>query len=85
MAKKCVRCKRRTSVSVDEPYIPPLCRTCWNAEGKNIRRGTRVFDTEAWPDYTGTVVRLDGHLALVKLDGGSEAWLPRPTLITATA
>jgi hypothetical protein len=64
MAKKCVRCKRRQSIMVDEPLVMPLCGHCHDEIGLGIRVGRTVCDPEAWPDYTGRVKRFDGDIAM---------------------
>jgi hypothetical protein len=81
MSKKCIACPRGRSISVDEPGVPPLCRSCWDRAGQRIRVGSRVVATE---DDTsrGTVRKIvDGNIAVIECDDGGEAWIPTPLLV----
>jgi hypothetical protein len=81
MSKKCIACPRGRSVSVDEPGVPPLCRSCWDRAGQRIRVGTRVVSTE--DDTNVGVIRKieDGNIAVIDCDDGDEAWIPTVLLI----
>ncbi len=81
MSKKCIACPRGRSVSIDEPGVPQLCRSCWDRAGQRIRVGSRVVPTE---DNTsvGIVRKIeDSNIAVVDCDDGGEAWIPTPLLV----
>lgn len=85
MAKKRIACPRGRSVSVDEPGVPQLCRSCWDRAGQRIRVGSRVVATE---DDTsiGTVRKIvDGNIAVIDCDDGGEAWIPTVLLVDVKA
>jgi hypothetical protein len=82
MAKKCVRCKRRQSIMVDEPLVMPLCGHCYDETGLGIRVGRTVCDPEAWPKYTGRVKGFDGDIAILDQPEGNGLYLPATLLIT---
>jgi hypothetical protein len=75
--KKCVACKKRNSVSVDEPGIAQLCKPCWRRVGKNVRVGSKIICTIAHPDCSGTVDEIDGGMIHVNTVDGGDAWIPR--------
>jgi len=85
MAKKCIACRRRNSVSVEDEPVPPLCRPCWGRAGVGIRRGRRVICTVDDGTMRGIVRNIDGHLAVVDLDDGAEAWLPIVELVVVNS
>ena len=81
--KKCVRCKRRVSIMVDEPEVMPLCSHCHDEIGLGIKVGREVVDPEAWPDGSLKVVRFDGpSIAVCTYGDGWEIYLPATMLIT---
>jgi hypothetical protein len=82
MAKKCVRCKRRQSIMVDEPLVMPIRGHCHDEIGLGIRVGRTVCDPEAWPDYTGHVKAFDGDIAILNQPDGNDLYLPATLLIT---
>jgi hypothetical protein len=75
--KKCVACTKRPSDSVDEPGIPPLCRSCWQRQGRRITEGANVVCISG-DSCNGTVERFEdgGTLAVVRTSDGGEAWVP---------
>jgi hypothetical protein len=85
MSKKCIACPRGRSISVDEPGVPALCRSCWDRAGQRIRVGSRVVATE--DDTTSGIVRkiADGNTAVIGCDDGGEAWIPTPLLVAVKA
>jgi hypothetical protein len=80
--KKCVACGRHPSESVDEPAIPPLCRSCWDGAGEQIVVGAHVVCT-ADDSCNGIVDRFEDDLtiAVVRADDGNEAWVPTIELV----
>jgi hypothetical protein len=81
MSKKCIACPRGRSISVDEPGVPQLCRSCWDRAGQRIRVGSRVVSTE--DDASSGIVRkiVDGNIAVIDSDDRGEAWLPTVLLV----
>jgi hypothetical protein len=85
MSKKCIACPRGRSISVDEPGVPQLCRSCWDRTGQQIRVGSRVVSTED-DTSSGTVRKIvDGNVAVVECDDGGEAWIPTALLVSVKA
>jgi hypothetical protein len=85
MSKKCIACPRGRSISVDEPGVPQLCRSCWDRAGQCIRVGSRAVSTE---DDTsiGSVRRIeDGSIAVIDCDDSGEAWIPTVLLVAVKA
>lgn len=85
MIKKCIACPRGRSISVDDPGVPQLFRSCWDRAGQRIRVGSRVVSTE---DDTsrGTVRKIvDGNIAVIDCDDGGEAWIPTVLLVDVKA
>jgi hypothetical protein len=81
MSKKCIACRRGRSISVDEPGVPQLCRSCWDRAGQRIRVSSRVVATED-DTSSGTVRKIvDGNIAVIECDDGGEAWIPTPLLV----
>jgi hypothetical protein len=81
MSKKCIACPPGRSISVDEPGVPQLCRSCWDRAGQRIRNGSRVASTE---DDTsiGIVRKIEGgNIAVIDCDDGDEAWIPTVLLV----
>ena len=85
MSEKCIACPRGHSISVDEPGIPQLCRSCWDRTGQRIRVGSRVVSTE--DDTSSGIVRKieDGNIAVIDCDDGGEAWIPTVLLVAVRA
>jgi hypothetical protein len=81
MSKKCIACPRGRSISVDEPGVSQLCRSCWDRAGQRIRVGSHVVGTE--DDASIGVVRKieDGDIAAIDCDDGGEAWIPTVLLV----
>lgn len=85
MSEKCVACRRGHSVSVGEPGVPALCRSCWERAGDRIRVGIKVVFTENETNR-GTVRKIDvGNIVVIDCDDGGEAWIPTPLLIAVRA
>jgi hypothetical protein len=80
--KKCVACGRHPSESVDDPGIPPLCRSCWDGAGQQIEVGANVVCTSD-DSCNGIVDRFedDRSIAVVRAGDGNEAWLPTIELV----
>jgi hypothetical protein len=82
-APKCISCRSRKSVSVDEEGVPPLCNACWHRRGLPVKKGDRVICVVA-QSCSGTVEAVhDGTMAQVATDDGGEAWLPFAVLVKA--
>ncbi len=58
MAKKCVACRRRNSISVEERGIAPLCGPCWDRQGDPVKVGDRVICTSGHPSCDGVVRKI---------------------------
>jgi hypothetical protein len=81
-ARKCIACPRGRSISVDEPGVPQLCRSCWDRAGQCIRVGSCVVGTEV--DTTaGTVQKIAD--ANIDCDDGGDAWIPAVLLVAVRA
>lgn len=80
-SKTCIAGPRSRSISVNDPGVPQLSRSCRYRAGQRIRVGSRVVATE--DDTSGGTVRkiLDGNIAVIDCADGSEAWFPTVLLV----